>query len=91
LVENGAACGVDVRNAGKVEPLAPALPVVDVQQRESAQTRGRAQPVAAVEKLRTADRKQLLRAEPGHMKAGIGSVAVANGEIDVLAREVDVM
>src|SRR6516162_1476110 len=91
LVENGAACGVDAGNADKVEPLPPALPVVDVQQRKSAQIRGRAQPVAAVEKLRTADREQLLRAEPSHVQAGIGSVAVAYGEIDVLAREVDVM
>src|SRR5262249_44326504 len=75
----------------KVQPLAPALPIVDVQKRKSTQVRGRAQPVAAVEKLRTANRKQLLRAETGHLQAGVGSVAVANGEVDVLAREIDVM
>src|SRR5262249_13214308 len=45
----------------------------------------------AVEKLRTANRKQLLRAETGHLQAGVGSVAMANGEVDVLAREVDVL
>src|SRR5262249_15649559 len=82
---------MEVAHVGKVEPLAPALPVVDVQKRESAQIRGRAQPVAAVEKLRTANRKELLRAETGQLQAGVGSVAVANGEVDVLAREVDVM
>jgi hypothetical protein len=35
LIENGAACGIDVANVGKVEPLAPPLPVVDVQKREA--------------------------------------------------------
>jgi len=35
--------------------------------------------------------KQLLRAETGHVEAGVGSIAVANGKIDVLTREVDVL
>jgi hypothetical protein len=91
LIENGAAYGVDASDAGKVEPLAPALPIIDVQERESVEIGGRAQAVAAIEKLRTADRKHLLRAEPGHVQSGLGSVAVANGKIDVLAREVDVL
>src|SRR5262249_56438889 len=67
LVENGAARGVDASNAGKVEPLAPALPVVDVQKRESVEIGGRAQAVAAVEKLRTADREHLLPVQTGHI------------------------
>ena len=91
LIENGAAGGVDVANVGKVEPLAPPLPVVDVQKRESVEIGGRAQAVAAVDKLGTADWKELLRAETGHVQAGVGAVAVANGQIDVLACEVDVM
>src|SRR5207245_4635427 len=91
LIENGAAGGVDVANVGNVEPLAPPLPVVDVQKRESVEIGGRAQAVAAVDKLGTADRKELLRAETGHVQAGGGSVAVANGKIGVLAREGDVV
>jgi hypothetical protein len=91
MVDNGAAGGVHAGNAGKVEPLAPALPIADVQERESAEIRGRAERVAAIEKLRTADRKQLLGAEARDVQSGRGSVAVANAKIDVLAREVDVM
>src|SRR5258708_6636157 len=78
-------------DAGKVEPLAPTLPIADVQEREPAEVRGRAEPVAAIEKLRAADREQLFRAEASDVESGGGSVAVANAKIDVLAREVDVL
>ena len=49
------------------------------------------QSVAASNQLRTADRKQLLGAKTGGVRARSISIAVANGEIDILAREVNVV
>src|SRR5262245_16943863 len=62
-----------------------------MEKRKSAEIRGRAEPVAAIEKLRTADRKKFLRRKTSDVQSGSDSVAVANGKIDVLPREVDVM
>src|SRR5262249_61523687 len=91
LVEKRTAGGVEPLDVGKVEPLAPAFPVADMQERESPEICWRAQRLAAVEQLRTVHRKQLLRAQARDVQTGGRSVTVANGEIDVLAREVDVM
>ena len=91
VIENRTARRVHALNAGKVEPLAPTLPLADVQKRESAEIRGRPEPIAAIKKLRTADWKQLFRAEANDVESGGGSVAVANAKIDVLAREVDML
>src|SRR5262245_2072695 len=63
LVENRAARRVDTIDTGKVEPLAPAFPIADVQERETAEIRWRMQRLAAVQELRTAHRKQLLGAQ----------------------------
>jgi len=49
LIENRAAGRVDADCTGKIEPLAPTLPIADVQEREAREIGGRAQPVAAVE------------------------------------------
>src|SRR5260370_26970344 len=71
LIENGAAGGVDVANVGKVEPLAPPLPVVDVQKRETVEIGGRAQAAAAGDNGGTAHWKKLPPAHTGHIHAGI--------------------
>ena len=46
---------------------------------------------AALQQLRTADGKELFGAEAGDVKPRLVAVAVANGKIDVLAREVDML
>ena len=46
---------------------------------------------AALEQLRTADGKELFGAEAGDMKPRLVAVAVTNGKVDVLAREVDML
>src|SRR5258707_14843776 len=91
LIENRAGRRVDASRTGKVEPLTPTLPIADVQEREAREIGRRAQPVAAVEKLRTTHRKQFLRAQPRDVEPGRGSVAVTNRKVDVFTREVDVM
>ena len=82
---------IHVLDAGKVEPLIPVLPIVDVQQLDLVEVGGPAQGIATLEQLRAADGKQLLGAEPRDVKPGLISVAVTNGQVDVLAREVDMM
>jgi hypothetical protein len=47
--------------------------------------------MASGEQLGAAHRKQVLRAEPRHIKTLPVAVAMAHGEVDVLAREIDVM
>src|SRR5215471_17015112 len=48
-------------------------------------------PFAATDKLGTAHRKQLLGAKPPHLKFRPSPIAVANGEVDIFAREVDAL
>jgi hypothetical protein len=46
---------------------------------------------ATADKLGAAHRRQLLGAQPRHLRFGPSSIAVANGEVDILAREVDAL
>jgi hypothetical protein len=62
-----------------------------VQEGDPVEVGGRAQGIAAAEQLRTADRKKLLGTEAGDVQSRCGAVAVTNGEVDVLAREVHMM
>src|SRR5262249_42150462 len=91
VIDHGTARRVHAGHADKVEPLAPTLPIADVEEREAAEIRGRAEPVAAVEQLRTADWKEFFRTEASDVQSGLGSVAVPDSKVEVLAREVDVM
>jgi len=91
LVENGAAGEIHILDAGKVEPLIPILPIVDVQELDLVEVGRPAQGTTALEQLWTADGKELLRAEAGDVKPRFISVAVTNRKVDVLAREVDVL
>jgi hypothetical protein len=45
--------------------------------------------VAAADKFGAAHRKQLLRTKPLHLQLKPSPIAVANGEVDILAREID--
>jgi hypothetical protein len=62
-----------------------------MQQRGARKVAGLAQPSAAFHEPRAAHRKHLLGAQARDMQAGGRSVAVANGDVDVLAREVDMV
>jgi hypothetical protein len=46
---------------------------------------------ATADKLGVAHRKQLLDAKPLHLQFGPSSIVMANGEVDILAREVDAL
>ena len=79
------------RDPGRLQPLRPVLAVVEMQQRKFQHVRRLGEPIAPGEQLGAADREQLLGAQARDIEAGPVAVAVAHGEIDVLAREVDVM
>ena len=66
-------------------------PVVEMQQRKAEQVGWAVQRACVGGEPRAAHREQLLAAEPRHVQPGPVPVAVPDRQVDVLAREVDVM
>jgi hypothetical protein len=77
--------------AGGLKPSRPGLPIIKAQQRKLQQIRRSGYAVASRNKLGAADRKKLLGAKAHDAKPSPVAIAMSNGKVNLLTREVDVM
>jgi len=80
-----------VVDAGQVQPLRPILARIEMQQRNLQQVRPLRLAAVPSKQSRAADREELLIGQADGVQPHPTTVAVANREIDILFREVDVM
>ena len=89
-VENWSGPGLS-DDPSRLEPSIPVRPVIEPQEWKFQQIGSAHYPVAAAGKPGAAHRKQPLGAKPLHLQLRPSAIAVANGEVDILARKVDAL
>ncbi len=90
-VQDGSVRDLCIGDARRLQPARPVRPAVDVDQRKLENIGRLAQPSSPGQQLWTAHREQLLRAELDRVEARPVAVAMADREIDFLARKIDMM